>query len=139
MAYSRMLDFVNYVKNKLDPLRIKVGCGVLTNGTLVTPEIARSLAEEGFNVSVSLDGIGEYNSIRSYLNGKNSFDEVVQGIVNLQNENINPSILVVMSNANIEGFTEIMNFSREYGLKISLSISRDLTLEGKLDLKSRCV
>jgi len=135
MAYSRMLDFVNNVKNKLNPLRIKVGCGVLTNGTLVTPEIARSLAEEGFNVSVSLDGIGSYNSIRSFTNGINSFDEVVKGIINLQKEDINPKILVVMSNINIEGFTEIMNFSREHGLRISLSVSRDLTPEGKLDLK----
>ena len=58
---------------------------ITTNGTLLTPEIYEQLAENDFAIMVSLDGPKPvHDSARRYPNGRGSFDNIMENIVNIQ-------------------------------------------------------
>ncbi|MGH3254324.1 MAG: FxsB family cyclophane-forming radical SAM/SPASM peptide maturase [Streptosporangiaceae bacterium] len=59
----------------------EVRIGVQTNGTLLRPHMLKTLKELGISVGVSLDGDAEATSRhRLYPNGRNSFDDVADGL-----------------------------------------------------------
>ena len=67
---------------------------LVTNGTLVTPAIARRLAELRVEVCVSIDGPAEvHDRYRRYLLGRGSFARVRQGLDRLRDEGIQPNTL----------------------------------------------
>lgn len=61
------------------------GYSVVTNGTLVSTEVASFLADNGFKVSVSIDGPPEvHNRTRRFPDGSGTYDRVVEGARNLE-------------------------------------------------------
>src|SRR3989304_7859785 len=80
MAMPTIERIISMLRNSLNPIGVSTSFGVITNGTLVSPEIARFLKENKFWVSVSLDGVGDFNAARAYLDGSPSFKEVLKGI-----------------------------------------------------------
>jgi uncharacterized protein len=59
----------------------EVTIGVQTNGTLLRPRMLKTLQELGISVGVSLDGDAEATGRhRLYPNGRNSFDDVADGL-----------------------------------------------------------
>ena len=76
---------------------------IVTNGTLITPEIAKFLHVYGFDVSVSLDGTPEaHNRFRKYKNGKDTFDDVLKGIEILRKYNNSIKILMTVGSFNVK-------------------------------------
>lgn len=74
---------------------------IVTNGTLITPEIADFLHIQGFDVSVSLDGNSEaHNKFRKYKNGKGTFQDVVKGVELLRKFNNSIKILMTVGSFN---------------------------------------
>ncbi len=60
---------------------LKIAYALNTNMTLMTPQIARFLAERGFDVHVSIDGYQEaHDKTRQYRNGRGSFQDVLRGV-----------------------------------------------------------
>jgi len=113
-------------------LGLRVSASIITNGTLVTDEIANILKRNQFRVMVSLDGVGVYNDARHYVDGRSSYEDVVRGIDCLLAVGIKPTILTVLSNTNIYGLDELIDFVSVRGLKLSLSVSRDYLPENGL-------
>jgi uncharacterized protein len=61
------------------PAEVKIG--VQTNGTLLRPRMLQELKDLGISVGVSLDGDAEATGRhRLYPNGRNSFDDVADGL-----------------------------------------------------------
>jgi uncharacterized protein len=59
----------------------RVNISVQTNGTLLRPAMLRTLKDLGVRVGVSLDGDAEATGRhRRYRNGRNSFDDVAEGL-----------------------------------------------------------
>lgn len=116
---------VDQTKSELEPLGIKVRLAIITNGTLVTETKARFLKEKGFSVMVSLDGLGSFNDARKYADSRPSVEHVLQGIEALMLAGIKPTILTTISDKNVEGLWELMQYVRGKGLTLSLSLSRD--------------
>lgn len=78
-------ESVEYAKKvfKDKPLQFNM----TTNGTLVTPEIAKFLAENRVVVKVSIDGPeGVHNRYRKTIAGEGSFSQVKEGLQNLFKE-----------------------------------------------------
>lgn len=89
---------VNYIENTLGK---RISKKIITNGTLVTPEIAEYLAEHEFDVNVSLDGGREaQNAFRKYKDGSSSYDDVVDGIETLKKYGNSIRILVTVGDFN---------------------------------------
>jgi uncharacterized protein len=59
----------------------KIKYSMTTNGTLLSPEIARYLKEKDFTLMVSLDGPREvHDRYRVYKTGKGSFDKIMKNL-----------------------------------------------------------
>ena len=134
MVIPTIERIVSMLRNSLNPIGVSTSFGVITNGTLVSPEIARFLKENKFWVSVSLDGVGDFNAARAYLDGSPSFKEVLKGISTLLNNGIRPRVLTVISNENLEGISSLIELVGSMGLSVSFSLSRNLDSNGKLEL-----
>jgi uncharacterized protein len=56
---------------------VKIGFSLTTNGTLLTEDDAEFLAQHGFTVTVSLDGVGEvHDRLRPLRGGQGSFERI---------------------------------------------------------------
>ena len=76
---------VVYAKKKC--LGKKLRFAMTTNGTLLTLETARFLAENNFEVLISLDGSKEeHNEYRKFANGEGSFDTIMNNLRAIRNE-----------------------------------------------------
>ncbi|MEP0873924.1 radical SAM protein [Trichocoleus desertorum AS-A10] len=61
--------------------QVKVGFGITTNGTLLTPDDAAFFERYGFAVTVSMDGVGEtHDRLRPFKSGNGSFDRIVANL-----------------------------------------------------------
>jgi uncharacterized protein len=81
---------------------------VQTNATLVTDELARLFASNGWLVGASLDGPRELNSPRG-----DSFDAAVRGIRRLEAAGAEYNLMVVVSRANVAHPAEVYRFLRD--------------------------
>lgn len=78
----------------------KLVLSVQTNGTLLTSDACRRLKTIRCGVGVSLDGIGDANSLRVFPDGTPSFDVVVQGVRNLGQIGMSCGMTAVVTKVN---------------------------------------
>lgn len=82
-----------------------------TNATLITPEWVKFFAENDFFIGVSLDGPKEFHDqLRTYPNGKGSYDDVMKGINLLRQAKIFNGVICDISTVNYKFPKEIFNF-----------------------------
>lgn len=61
--------------------QVKVGFGITTNGTLLTPADGDFFERYGFAVTVSLDGVGEmHDRLRPFKSGNGSYERIVANL-----------------------------------------------------------
>ena len=104
-------DQINYLLDRFDgEIRIS------TNGTLITKEIAKRLAEKDVLVYLSLDGPRfDDNIMRIYKDGTYMYDDVLKGLKNLIDENVRFGIFTVATKENIKNVVSIMmEFSEKF-------------------------
>lgn len=119
---KNIVDYCN--KNKKD---LNVTYTLPTNGTLITKDVAKFVVDNEFNVGVSLDGIGEYNNNRVYANGTSSYDKVITGIDNLIERNLKPSIMITVTNDNLDGLPDLTRDMIKRKIYFRFSLERDTT------------
>ncbi len=82
--------------------RYKVMNAMQTNGTLINEQWADLFAELKFGPSVSIDGPAEHHDqIRTYLDGKPTYEHAMRGYRLLRERGINSGMLVVASKVNL--------------------------------------
>lgn len=122
----------------------KLILSVQTNGTLLTPDACLRLKTIRCGVGVSLDGVGEANSLRIFPDGTASFDTVVQGVQNLGQVGMNCGITAVVTKANAEHLGKLADLALYLGnvAGVGLDLFRPLGRgEGKdllPDLEAMC-
>jgi uncharacterized protein len=80
---------IDYVRHNESKWKVKVRFLIATNGTLLTPDIAEELIDNGVQIAVSLDGpkaVQDKN--RPFVNGKGSFDTVYANLKNMKRETV---------------------------------------------------
>lgn len=87
---------------------------ILTNGTLITEEIAKKIKSyDPYYVQVSLEGGKKTND---YIRGKGTYKSIANGIVNLRKNSIFTSISFTATNLNYKEFPKVVKYSRKYGV-----------------------
>lgn len=110
---------------------IEIRFHLVTNGICITKEVSEFLKRENINVSVSLDGLNEYNdSQRFYPGGKGSFFSVEKGISRLIDSGINPFILTTVSSSSLPGLPDFTRYLLKRELGFRYSLFRDLESQG---------
>lgn len=96
-----------YAQNPLAELNIDL----ITNGSLITKNIANFLSENDVSVTVSIDGFQEiHDAVRVYPSGKGTFDETVRGYNLLKDAGCDVSVSCTVGEHNIEKLESITEY-----------------------------
>ncbi len=84
LKFDLIKTVVKYAKVKAQQANKRVAFGITTNGTLLTKNVAKYLAENKIGVQISIDGNRVmHNRARVFRNGKGSYDRVILNARNL--------------------------------------------------------
>jgi uncharacterized protein len=90
---------------------------MVTNGVLVTPEIAVEMKVLNVFPSVSLDGYKDMNDVnRPFLGGQGSFDKAIRGYQLLKDVGFDVAVNTTMTWVVIENLDRFWDFVVEYGI-----------------------
>jgi mycofactocin biosynthetic radical S-adenosylmethionine protein MftC len=81
---------------------------ILTNGTLITPQIVQLLSKTNVKVRISLDGCT--SETHEWMRGKGTFSKAVRGIEAIRDANINIGVTTSISHHNSHEIGEILKF-----------------------------
>ena len=129
MRFDIIKEIINYCSEKKGNIHVKYI--IPTNGTLITPKVAKYLVQNHISVGVSIDGIEQYhdkNRIR--IDGTGSYHDSMRGIDNLIAEGMKPSVMVTVTPENLEGLPELTRLMIEKKIFFRFSFERD-TQSGK--------
>jgi uncharacterized protein len=99
---------------------------VLTNGTLLTPEIVDGILSLGLRLMISLDGIGEYHDCQRPFPGREGSFETVSRAVDLAlSRGLVPDISITISGRSADGLPGTMEWVLERDLPFSLNFYRE--------------
>ena len=107
---------------------------ILTNGTLITDEIAKKISEYNPEyVQVSLEGGKKTND---YIRGKNVYKKVANAIKYLKKYNVFVSISFTATKINYKEFPDVVKYAEKYGVD-NVWYDRFIPLneDGELDFK----
>ncbi len=110
-----------------------ISFSILTNGTLITEEIAKKIKEYNpYYVQVSLEG---GKKINDYIRGNGTYKRIAQGIMNLRKQDIFTSISFTATKINYKEFPKVVRYAKKYKVNnvwsdryISLGDSQDKDL-----------
>ncbi len=89
-----------------------ISFSILSNGTLITEEIAKKLKSYNpYYVQVSLEGGRKTND---YIRGKNTYKQIAEGIKNLRKQDIFTSISFTATKLNYKEFPKVVKYARKY-------------------------
>ncbi len=106
-----------YAREQALPRGTKVRPQVTTNGTMLTDDVARFLAAEGFYVGLSLDGCREaHEATRPLCDGRSSFDAVVAGLDRALERKLRMEVIAVVDPANVRWLARSVAFLADRGV-----------------------
>lgn len=99
---------------------------ILSNGTLLTAEIAQTILALDLQLTISLDGLGMYHDCqRHFPNGRGSFRAVTRAIELALSYGLTPNISITVSGRNASGLAELLAWVLERDLPFSLNFYRE--------------
>lgn len=99
---------------------------VLSNGTLLTTEMIKTLKSLDLHLMISLDGLGQYHDRhRLYANGDGSFDNVADAVDLAIAHGMKPDISVTISNRTVDGLPATILWILERDLPFGLNFYRE--------------
>ena len=99
---------------------------VLSNGTLLTAEMAQILKSLGSRLMISMDGYGAYHDKhRPYAGGRGSFKDVAEAVDLALAHGLVPNISVTISSRTSDGLADVMAWLLERELPFSLNFYRE--------------
>lgn len=111
IVFPLVQQLLSYANELAAQSQIEVVPVLLTNGTLITPAIAKLLKEQNFVVSLSLDGIDlPHNLNRPLLGGQSSFKKVELALGFLQEFDVKLNASVVITKLNLSGLPFLVQY-----------------------------
>ncbi len=126
LRYPLILELHSYAKQLAEVHELSLEEVVLSNGTLLTDEMAKMLKLLDIRLMISMDGKGHYhNSQRPYAGGRGSFKDVSGAVDMALSYGLVPNISVTVSSRTAEGLPDIMEWILERELPFSLNFYRE--------------
>ena len=118
-------EILNYSQEKIGNSGIKKSIGLITNGTLISPQIISLIKRQNIKISISLDGLSN-TTPRVFKNGRPSTPIVLKNINQLLNSGIHPHILVTITPENIKEILDLTQSLVERDLSFRYALYRDI-------------
>lgn len=110
LVLAKGLDYIK-AQQKKSIIPKNVEKILITNGTLITNEIAKKLKENNVLVSISIDGPKKFHNLnRVYRNGGGSFHKAIKGLEILRNNGIKPTVSCVLSKETVKNAKIIVKY-----------------------------
>ncbi len=141
LKFSLWKHVIPHLRSRLQTLGCKLKVSVLTNGLIVNDDIIDFLINNQIGVFVSIDGIDSFqNATRHFKDGSGSFNIVSDNIVKLMSHGINPSLMTVVSNENMDGLVSFTSFVIDARLhaRYSFVTGENLNIPRLIKVLSRC-
>jgi radical SAM protein with 4Fe4S-binding SPASM domain len=108
LLHDNLIDILEYVGQR------GYGTALLTNGTLITRDVARRLSRARVGeVQVSVEGM---EVVHDSIRGKGSFRRAFKGIENLLANGVDTSINLTLSRLNVGELEGLVNLAEEMGI-----------------------
>ncbi len=105
-----LLELMHYAKQA--GMRVVIS----TNGTLITPELARQFAEVGLSyVGISIDGVRETHDAFRGVPG--AFDRSLEGVMNAKAAGIKVGLRFTINKLNYREVDDVFDLMRTYGIQ----------------------
>lgn len=126
LRYPLILELHSYAEKLAQDHEVFLEEVVLSNGTLLTEDMAKTLKALGIRLMISMDGMGHYHdSQRPYAGGRGSFKDVSDAVDLALSVGLIPNISVTVSGRTAEGLPDIMEWILERELPFSLNFYRE--------------
>lgn len=126
LRYPLILELHCYARQLAEAHGFSLEEVVLSNGTLLTNEMAKTLKSLDIRLMISMDGMGHYHdSQRPYAGGRGSFKDVSDAVDMALSHELVPNISVTVSSRTAEGLPDIMEWILERELPFSLNFYRE--------------
>lgn len=126
LRFALIEELHEYANRLADKHDLSMDEVVLSNGTLLTPEIAQILKERKIRLMISLDGLGQYHdSHRVYAGGRGTFTDVAEAVSLALAFNVVPHISVTISGRTAKGLPELVGWILDNDLPFSLNFYRE--------------
>ncbi|MFZ5366246.1 MAG: radical SAM protein [Patescibacteria group bacterium] len=119
-------EILQYSKQLSAQTGVRRGIVLLTNGTIITPPIIDMIKKYDIGVSISIDGLREFNKNRMFSGGKPAADIILKNIDLLIENGIYPFILTTITLENLAGLRELTKYLMSKELSFRYSLLRDL-------------
>lgn len=126
LCFPRIVELHEYSLKVAEKEGISVSGTILTNGTLLKPEIAESIRALGLELMISLDGIGEYHDQqRPYAGGHGTFEDVQRAVHTALEIGLMPHISITVSGQNVAGLPQLLSWVLEQKLSFGINFYRE--------------
>ncbi len=137
LRYPLILELHDYAAARAEKEGLSLDEVVLSNGTLLTAEMAQTLKALGIRLMISLDGVGDdHDSHRPYASGRGSFKDVAEAVDLALACGLAPTVSVTVSSRTAEGLPQTMEWILERDLPFSVNFYRENAFSvSHLDMK----
>jgi uncharacterized protein len=126
LLIEQVIALHDYARQKAFDYNIGMEAFIMSNGVFLSQKSIESLKERNIGIMISLDGIGSYHDRqRPFINGKGSFKYVDRIIQKLLTHGLVPSLSVTVSQRNLEGLPQLVEYILERDLPFSLNYYRE--------------
>jgi uncharacterized protein len=129
LRFSSIHDWIEDTRNRLASLNCSLKIAMLSGLASLPTQVVEFVKMPKNGISVSMDGIGEVqDKSRPLVNGEGSFIKVRKNIEKLQINGVNPYILTVISDENVEGLVDFTKWliSENLGFRYSFQKGGEL-------------
>jgi len=110
-------EIVFYIIEKLELASKKFLFFCVTNGSLITEDIAKKLKQHNVDVGLSLDGWANIDNNRVFTDGKETFYSALKALALLKEAGVNTGISCTITKQNYEHAEEIVEFIQKLGIR----------------------
>lgn len=110
LCFDGWADQVTQLQRQLANAGISLNVRIISNLTFLNKKIVEYIKENGFGISVSLDGLARFNDNNRIFptNGRGSFNVIKKNLQVLRENGIKPSVLITATSENKNGIAELV-------------------------------
>jgi uncharacterized protein len=125
LQFERVSTWHSHAEKLADAAQLTLDAVVLSNGTLLTTDIARRMKAQGLRLMISLDGLRQaHDTQRKFADGRGSFDLASRGIDIAKAAGLSPHISVTVSARNAPHLPELASWLLMNDLGFNLNFVR---------------
>lgn len=128
-------EILEYSRDKIRILNMeqkRIMTVIISNGTILNPEIISLLKNYKPQLCISIDGLGGMNRNRRFLNGSSSTGLILRNIDKLQKEGVRLSVLITITKENLNGLVAFTKYLLGRDIGFSFSPVRNLKMTADL-------